>query len=668
MGPEASSSTSRRLLVLCLLAWTVLFLWAWQKPVHPNSDRYDYAARATSLRDGDGLRPQLDYPLRLALSEISEIPAPNRTRTPVWPLLLVPGIQGGLAAKSGVLMAALFALAVAALLWRVGDASFGPPTGAFAVAFWLCSFATARAIHGGGPEIALAFLTLACWSWTPALHGAWGYLACGSLYGLMPLLHPLGFLFAALAFLARSHRYSGRGRLLVLAGALAIAMPWHLWMLAQGGLLQSHAELAKSLFDAGGLGPYRGLDAAPNHAIALEHFPRLLHVILARLKERALHLDALLPWAAVLVGLSGMRMDRPLALRDLGVGLMGGAILCAFSWEARLWLPLLPVAAIWAGVGARALPSQILPWGVVALCAASWFVPLGLSPSPRADLREAASSWVSPSDAAAAVLSTAGIDGSPIVCDSAALAWRSGRRGIVLPYDPRTLRRIRRSDAGSQMSVLALGQGRASWWLTGAAASWDSLLSHSRVLFEEEGGAAIFELVDVAEESRADGKIPSMSVDKHHTLPPEYAPEELVELPSPPASRAGIQITAATWAALAELLAAAHLDGLDLRVISGYRSHEYQKQLFANAVANHGDDQAWVAEPGQSEHQLGTTVDLADGAMEHVLEQSFGETIEGQWLRDNCGRFGFRLSYTTANEDETGIRSEPWHLRLWGER
>jgi LAS superfamily LD-carboxypeptidase LdcB len=331
-------------------------------------------------------------------------------------------------------------------------------------------------------------------------------------------------------------------------------------------------------------------------------------------------------------------------------------------------LPLLPVAAIWAGAGARALSSSVLPWSAVALCAASWFVPVGLSASPRADLREAASAWLTPTDAAAAVLSTAGIEGSPIVCDSAALAWRSGRRGIVLPDDPRTLRRIRDSDVGSEMSILALGQGRASWWLTSAPGPWDSLLSRSRVLLEEEGGAAIFELPDRTESSRPPQEIPSMTVDKHHTLPPDYVPAELVELPSPPASREGIQVTAVTWLALEELLAAAEMDGIDLRVISGYRSHDYQTQLFARAVENHGEDQAWVAAPGQSEHQLGTTVDVADAAMQHALDQSFGETAEGQWLRENCGRFGFRLSYTSVNEDETGILAEPWHLRFWGQQ
>jgi LAS superfamily LD-carboxypeptidase LdcB len=272
--------------------------------------------------------------------------------------------------------------------------------------------------------------------------------------------------------------------------------------------------------------------------------------------------------------------------------------------------------------------------------------------------------WLQPSAAAAAALSTAGTPGSPIVCDSSALAARAGRRGIVLPESPRTLRRIRRSRAGASLGVLALGEGRKSSWLESAASSWDSLLDRSQILFEEEAGTIIYQLPP-AEEERAAGP-PSMRVDRFHTLPLDYAPDELVEIESPPASRAGIRVTAQTRSALEKMFRAARDDGIELRVISGYRSSEYQSQLFARAVERYGDDQAWVAVPGQSEHQLGTTVDLADAALKHSLEQSFGETAEGQWLRENCNRFGFTLSYTVDNQEETGIHPEPWHVRYWG--
>ncbi|NOY24637.1 MAG: M15 family metallopeptidase, partial [Oligoflexia bacterium] len=67
-----------------------------------------------------------------------------------------------------------------------------------------------------------------------------------------------------------------------------------------------------------------------------------------------------------------------------------------------------------------------------------------------------------------------------------------------------------------------------------------------------------------------------------------------------------------------------------------------------------------------SEHQLGTTVDVADRALRHVLSPTFGATPEGIWLKANCERFGFVLSYTEANKSTSGYRPEPWHIRYRG--
>ena len=152
-----------------------------------------------------------------------------------------------------------------------------------------------------------------------------------------------------------------------------------------------------------------------------------------------------------------------------------------------------------------------------------------------------------------------------------------------------------------------------------------------------------------------------------HELAQDYGPRDLVDLEPPLASRAGIRVRAATRRALVALADSARADGVELRVVSGYRSWAYQARLFERAVDEHGADQRWVARPGQSEHQLGTAVDFADAALQHVTEQSFGLTPEGRWLRENGRRFGFVLSFTVENEAETGIRPEPWHLRYVGD-
>ena len=115
------------------------------------------------------------------------------------------------------------------------------------------------------------------------------------------------------------------------------------------------------------------------------------------------------------------------------------------------------------------------------------------------------------------------------------------------------------------------------------------------------------------------------------------------------------------------LLAAAESDGITLRVLSGHRSYEYQTSLYERALDKYGSDQRWVARPGESEHQLGSAADFADAAMEHVLEQSFGDTAEGRWLRDNAEQFEFRITYTTESAAILGIEPEPWHIRFTGE-
>jgi D-alanyl-D-alanine carboxypeptidase len=143
-------------------------------------------------------------------------------------------------------------------------------------------------------------------------------------------------------------------------------------------------------------------------------------------------------------------------------------------------------------------------------------------------------------------------------------------------------------------------------------------------------------------------------------------PPDLMELPVPPATRKGLDLRRDAWNALRELLAAAERDGVLLRVISAYRSFEYQAQLYERAVRKHGPDQRWVAAPGTSEHQLGTAVDVADAALEHVLVPSFAGTPEGIWLQENALRFGFVVSYTEQNEARTGMRPEPWHVRFLG--
>lgn len=133
---------------------------------------------------------------------------------------------------------------------------------------------------------------------------------------------------------------------------------------------------------------------------------------------------------------------------------------------------------------------------------------------------------------------------------------------------------------------------------------------------------------------------------KTYGLPADYDP--------------GLDPTAS--AALAQMQMAAAADGIELFTVSGYRSYSYQETLYNNYVARDGKAAAdrYSARPGYSEHQTGLAFDL------NSLEESFGETREGIWLKEHCFEYGFIIRYPKEKEAETGYMYEPWHVRYLG--
>jgi hypothetical protein len=88
--------------------------------------------------------------------------------------------------------------------------------------------------------------------------------------------------------------------------------------------------------------------------------------------------------------------------------------------------------------------------------------------------------------------------------------------------------------------------------------------------------------------------------------------------------------------------------GGTVTVVSGFRSHERQAQLWDEAVRRYGSAEAaddWVAPPGRSMHERGLAVDLG-GDLGRALE-----LIE---------ELGLPLHRPLANE--------PWHFELLGSR
>jgi len=122
----------------------------------------------------------------------------------------------------------------------------------------------------------------------------------------------------------------------------------------------------------------------------------------------------------------------------------------------------------------------------------------------------------------------------------------------------------------------------------------------------------------------------------------------------------------AAQACIRMLEAAQREAGLTIKILSAYRSAQTQAYLCRRKIESEGIEQRAVARPGHSEHQLGTTVDLVGDNGRHLLTERFNWTREGQWLRFNCGRFGFVQTYSRQRAQRDGIAYEPWHFRYVG--
>ncbi len=119
---------------------------------------------------------------------------------------------------------------------------------------------------------------------------------------------------------------------------------------------------------------------------------------------------------------------------------------------------------------------------------------------------------------------------------------------------------------------------------------------------------------------------------------------------------------------LEKLFLASEKEGLELYAVSGYRSFKRQESLFNNKKEKDGLAEAskLVAIPGHSEHQTGLAMDVSSRDVNLLLEESFEDTDEGKWIRDNSHKFGFIIRYPKEKEKITLYSYEPWHLRYVG--
>ena len=192
---------------------------------------------------------------------------------------------------------------------------------------------------------------------------------------------------------------------------------------------------------------------------------------------------------------------------------------------------------------------------------------------------------------------------------------------------------------------------------------------------EEDGGV----FVEMVPEILAGGRIALAEsgeerwylklVNHNHAVDPDFS-IELAELPG------GHFVDQRIQADVLEMLESASSQGIDLVIVSSFRSYEDQVYIFNNMMhmwigGGYSPLEAFlatqsiVAVPGHSEHQLGLALDIVS-AHHQVLDESQSQTPEGQWLRENSWRYGFVVRYLEDKTHLTGIFYEPWHFRYVG--
>lgn len=183
------------------------------------------------------------------------------------------------------------------------------------------------------------------------------------------------------------------------------------------------------------------------------------------------------------------------------------------------------------------------------------------------------------------------------------------------------------------------------------------------------------------------------------TLPPDYAPEDLLDLSTmrparwwectPPRMQCLRREAAQAYRQLAEAMRA---EGLRPHVSSAFRAYRVQCTTFLRWAGRERDGyctaSAASALPGHSQHQLGTTFDLftrtwMDGG--NKFRRGYGCSAGGRWVAEHGHEHGFVLPYPLhpdyrepdracaarrgmeeALDPRTGYRFEPWHLRYIG--
>ena len=141
----------------------------------------------------------------------------------------------------------------------------------------------------------------------------------------------------------------------------------------------------------------------------------------------------------------------------------------------------------------------------------------------------------------------------------------------------------------------------------------------------------------------------------------------------------GINLRKEAHDAFLAMKKAAQKDGIDLKIVSSFRSFSHQQRIFERKYENYTEEGMepldaidkiieYSTIPGTSRHHWGTDIDLIDGSKQVKGDVLVPEKFENDgpfsefknWMDANSKTFDYYLVYTD-DPRRKGFKYEPWH-------
>lgn len=161
---------------------------------------------------------------------------------------------------------------------------------------------------------------------------------------------------------------------------------------------------------------------------------------------------------------------------------------------------------------------------------------------------------------------------------------------------------------------------------------------------------------------------------------PEYSMLELMGKADIELHGKDINLRKEAHDAFLDMKKAAYMDGIDLKIVSSYRSFQRQVAIFERKFLTYTEDDGmdplnaidkiieYSTIPGTSRHHWGTDIDVLDGYRnvegDVLVPEKYGAGQPYEdfklWMDEHSETYGFYLVYTDDSK-RRGFKYEPWH-------